>query len=277
MAIAPSTTPELIGQQLIRSLKLYRTVFLRVVFLALMLSIIAFIPRLMILAIGKNIFATLPLFSPHKLWFVVIDLACLTFFTAILWRVRCILRGEHESLLSDFEIAIKKLPFILVAVIVQMLLFLLINFTIYGFYSYLGVYHLFLTTSPIEILIIILPFMLQMLISFFIFFLFFFYLPLILIENDSAIAALKQSAHLVWKHWWQTFWVQITPWVCYLLFLLILKFVAHINVHIYFFQPVQPTIIEVGVHILVFALFIPWAATTLLTQLHDLELRTPSK
>ena len=94
MAIAPSTTPELIRQQLVRSLALYRTAFIHVILLALVLSIIAFIPRLIALTIGQNIFASLPLFSPHKLWLVLIDIASLVFFTAILWRIRCLLRGN---------------------------------------------------------------------------------------------------------------------------------------------------------------------------------------
>ena len=55
---------------------------------------------------------------------------------------------EHESLLSDIEIAIKKLPHILIAAIIQMLLFMLISFTIFGFYSYLALHHLVFTVNP---------------------------------------------------------------------------------------------------------------------------------
>jgi hypothetical protein len=108
---------------------------------------------------------------------------------------------------------------------------------------------------------------------FYIYYLFYFYLPLILTENEGAFSSLKKSAVLVWRNWWRTCVVQILPWACYLIFLVIVREAFKLNLHIYFIDNYSPTIGITCLQILLFALFIPWPAATLLVQLRDLELR----
>jgi hypothetical protein len=78
---------------------------------------------------------------------------------------------------------------------------------------------------------------------------------------------------LVWNHWWRVFSTQLTPWLFYLALLIAVKYVLHIDFHIYFTQKIDNTLWVTIAHIAVFSLFIPWVAALLLVQLKDLELR----
>ena len=78
---------------------------------------------------------------------------------------------------------------------------------------------------------------------------------------------------LVWNHWWRVFSVQATPWLCYLFLLFSLKYVLGINIHIYLLGQTSHSVLISLLHLLIFAIFIPWVAAILVVQLKDLELR----
>ena len=68
--------------------------------------------------------------------------------------------------------------------------------------------------------------------------------------------------------------VQITPWLAYLITLIIIKFGIKVPIHIYFVNPgEQQTFLATFIHILIFAIFVPWVGAVMLVQLRDLELR----
>lgn len=273
MQYTPSTQPETAKQLFIRSLQLYRFAFSHVIILALILATASFIPRLLAIAIGQDVFATLPTLSPQRLWLVLLDLVGLVFLTAILWRMQCLITGIHETIQNDISVALRKLPYIVVTVMIQSTIFLLILLTTITFYSYLQQQNLLVNPNAFTIMMVILPWFLQIMINIYIAISFLFYLPLILTENKGIISSLMESAHLVWGKWWRTLRIQITPWVFYLITLLLLKFGAGLNIHIYFFHPTAQSLPATVFHIIVFALFVPWIAATLLVQLRDLELR----
>jgi hypothetical protein len=102
----------------------------------------------------------------------------------------------------------------------------------------------------------------------------YFYLPIIVIEHQGIWASLRKSVRLVWKNWWRTFFVQMTPWLIYFICLLLLKYIVNLNISLFYIKTEQiPTLLSLCVQILVFALFLPWIASTLMIQLRDLELR----
>lgn len=273
--ITTSPQPETYSQLIRHSFKLYRKVFPHVFFLSLMLSIIAFIPRLLSVIVGQDIFLNLPPFSLYRFWLTLIDFGGLLFFTAVLWRIYCYLTDAHESMADDIKIALKKFIYIFVASLLQTLLVLgiVFCFVVLYFFIFMREGELLIAVNIADQLTLSLIFMSQIALVIYVFFLFYFYLPIILIENKGIFYALAKSAELVWKNWWRTFYVQLTPWLVYLICLLIVKHIFRIDVHIYFSQPEYQSLLVTCLHILLFAAFIPWLGTTLILQLRDLELR----
>ncbi|EKD54381.1 MAG: hypothetical protein ACD_60C00090G0030 [uncultured bacterium] len=272
MHFMPAMYPESMPQQFLRSFKLYIHSLFHVFGLALILSVIAFIPRFIMLATNQDIFFTTDFFAPQKLWLFLVEISCLIFFLSLLWRIRCFIATIHETLLNDFKRALKKIIPVIVAGFIQGFSIVLINFASFGLYLLL-IHEGLSMDKPLLYLLISILFTLQLAAAIYIYFLFCFYLPLILAEGKSILMSLKESVLLVWKNWWRTFFVQLFPWACYLIVLLIIKNMIPVPVHIYFTEPKFITFYSVLLQILLFALFIPWPAAALLVQLHDLELR----
>src|SRR3990167_1584881 len=272
MPFTPAMQPETIGQQLLRSVKLYAKSLLHVFEFALILSIIAFVPRMITLVTNQRIPLTLSPFTLQTLGLLLIDIGTLIFFIAILWRMRCFIAHVQETLWSEIKRAFRKIPQILVASLILGFSLLLINFVTYGV-NLLITQDTLLTQNSFARLAVFVVFFFQFIAAVYIYFLFCFYLPLILTENKSIVSSLKQSAVLVWKNWWRTFCVQVFPWFCYLIALFIIKHVLDFHLHVYFTDPRNITVFSTTMHIIIFAIFIPWPAATLLVQLRDLELR----
>lgn len=273
MAFIPAATPETTGQLVVRSLKLYKSIFVYVVLLALLSSVCAFIPRLMGLLVGENIFIILPALSPYRLWLIVPDIINVLIFTAILWQTNCVSIKKRCTVLESFRQALKKFPAVLVAVVVLWIIFFLINLGFLGFYSLLSHKETVMTLQTNGTLISSIGLAVQLILGIFLMVLFFFYIPLVLLENKTITGALTKSARLVWGYWFRTVFLQLIPWACYLVALIIIKYVALLPVHIYFFPAEPRTLFGTVVNLIIFALFIPWFASMMLTQLHDLELR----
>ena len=271
MQYIPSVIPEQIHQQFNRSLKLYFKALSHVIFFALLFSIIVFIPRLTMLAFHQEMWPN-SILNWNSLLLLVVDIGALILFTSMLWRIKCRITGRHESFFDDLMMAVKKIPQILIAVLIQVLVFVLINTLVMGFY-FLIKNHAVLTNQKPVYALIGGTFLLEAFALIYIYFLFFFYLALILTEDQTALSALKKSVMLVWKNWWRTFCVQLLPWVTYFIVLLIIAMVFDIEINIYFFQSVNVSFLIVLLQILLFAVFIPWPAATMLVQLRDLELR----
>lgn len=265
--------PENYRQLIRRSLKLYNASFNHVFFLALFLGICIFIPRLISDIVGKDIFIDLPLFSPFKLFLFLIGLLSLIFFIAIVWRMHCVNRGYHEPLAEDFTVGLKKVLYVFVASLLQCLILVAVSIGILAFEAMLQQYHLLFPQNLLGFILIFGIFFGQFFLILYISTLFVFLIPLIAIENQSILASLERSIYLVWDHWWRVFSVQMTPWLCYLIFFIILRFILNIDIHIYFVGISSHLLWTTLLQFLIFILFIPWVAALLLVQLKDLELR----
>lgn len=271
MQYTPSVTPESNVHLLKRSLSLYFKAFPHVILLALITSLIAFTPRLIILIWQHSIFTSALNFN--KLWIFVFNLAGLIFFTAILWRLQCRMVGNKDTLRNDIITACKKLPRIFVASLIQVFCVMLVNIITLALLMLFLPGGQFQELSLLARIIVLSIIFLQIIAALYVFFLFYFYLPLILTESKGILSSLKQSAVLAWKNIWRTISFQAIPWLTYLLVIILIREIFHIDLHIYFFTDENITFLSTGLQILLFALLIPWIAINMLVQLHDLELR----
>lgn len=255
------------------SFKLYKETFTKVIILSFIVAVITFIPRFMILFWGKDIFRTAPLFSFTKLFIVVIDLIGLMFFIGILWRMHSASRGDHETLKDDLKMGVKRLFSVFVAGILLTIVIFSIFVMVYFMQVLLYKYEFLEINSPINIVIITLVFFAEFILIVYSATLFLFTLPIIAVENQGVIKALERSVQLVWDHWWKVFSVQMTPWFCYLLVLAFLRYLLHIDLHIYFIARGIHTPSASILNLILFTLLIPWISALLLVQLQDLEYR----
>jgi hypothetical protein len=273
MKIALATQPENYRKLIKRNLDLYKRGFKHVFLVALLLSIIAFTPRILALFANPDTVKATHFLNLHNLWYILIDFACLILFTALLWRIRCVITDTHESIGDDLKIAFRKLPYIFVASLLQtfIVIAVIISCSLLLFYIYSQ-----LSTAPalslLQIILLTIAASLQLILTLYILYSLYFYLPIILIENNGILNSLRKSSFLVWGNWWRTFQVQITPWIIYIVLLIVLQ-MLHIRVDIYFIESNSPTFLATLIHILILALFLPWAGSLMLVQLNDLELR----
>lgn len=255
------------------SFKLYKTTFAKVILFSFILAVLTFIPRFMILFWGRDIFRTAPLFSFTKLFIVAIDLLGLMFFISILWRMHSASRGAHETLKDDLKMGVKRLFSVFVACILLTVLIFSIFVIVYFMQVMLYKYEFLEINSSINIIIITLVFFSEFILIVYSATLFLFTLPIIAVENQGVIKALEHSVQLVWDHWWKVFSVQMTPWLCYLLVLAFLRYLLHIDLHIYLIARGIHTPGASIINLILFTLLIPWISALLLVQLQDLEYR----
>lgn len=147
--------------------------------------------------------------------------------------------------------------------------------TVLMFYIQLLLYQhqLLFYQNLLGLLLTIAIFIIQFLVILYLSVMFIFFIPLIATENKGIFSSLQKSISLAWNHWWRVFSVQITPWLCYVILLIIIKYALNIDIHIYFIETTAPSLKTSLLHIVIFALYIPWVAALLLVQLKDLELR----
>lgn len=266
-------TPSSYSSIIKSSFRLYRTSFLKVIWLSALLSITAFVPRLLSYAVGQDLLANLAPLSPHRLWFIALEIIGLAFFIGILWHMHCVIRKVHEPLIEDLYVGIRKVLAVFVAALIQGVIIVAVLLATYGLQRLLISQQTAADLSVTMTAIIIALFIFELALIVYIYTLFIFLTPLIATENAGIFAALKKSTSLVWNHWWRVFSVQYTPWITYVFLLAFIRSIFHINLHIYFIQRTPQSIWVTLLHVVIFALFIPWVAAVLLVQLKDLELR----
>lgn len=270
MRITLATNPQSNISLLKRGIKLYAASIKQVYGLALLLSIILFLPRLIAVLTHFDMVMTLGKYRVYRLLLVFIDIFSVFVFTAMLWRIRCVVTNAHESILDDFNVAINRMVLIIGAALVYSLLLAFMGLV-------LGVFPLLLLQKMSAVIyfnIVMGLSIIYFLISVYFLYLFLFYLPLILTEQQGIFASLKKSASLVWGHWWRVFFLMITPWLVYFLTLLFFKHVLGIPMNIYIISPATPdSIVTVLINAFIFSLFLPFFGALLLLQLRDLELR----
>jgi len=275
MKLALATQPESYSELVVRSLKLYRQTLGPSFLLAFLVAVIVFIPRLICVAVGQNVFLTTKHWGQQQLLFITIYMSSLWFYGALLWGIHCIQQlGKREHFIAEIKAAGKRMLYVFGAAFILILigmLTLLIDRPLH--YVFLEIMQLNLHRYVFAVLMFTLI-AIRASIPLLIFLLFYFYFPLIIVESDGIFLALKQSATLVWGHVCRTLKLILTPWLCYLIVLILIKMVFKINFHV-FFMPFElisdlPT---AAFNILILAFFIPWTGALMLVQLKDLELR----
>ena len=265
--------PETYWQLLRRSIRLYRVTFKKVALLAALLAITTFVPRLLSFAIGQDILHNIGLFSLNQLWLTMLNLVAFIFFIAIIWHMHCEIIHKRDTLREDFKIGFKKVITIFIASTLQSLLVIGIVAIIIGSQMFIHYNLPWIFESAIGIWIASLLFLFELTVLAYFATLFIFIVPLVAIEDKGILSSLQRSVTLVWNHWWRTITLQATPWICLILILAFAKFILNINVHIYFLDQLTHPLLLTILQIIIFAVFIPWVAATLLVQLQDLELR----
>lgn len=255
------------------SFSIYKKGFSRALVLSFLFSFTVFIPRLISVLVGQDLFLNVPPLSPHRLWLVVIDLASLLFFVGVLWRTHCVIIKKHEPLAEDLSKGTRKLFACLIAGILQCAILFGVSVTIYGVLLVFQSYQLLFQNNLFGLIFTTLVFFGQLMLILYVATLFFFTIPLITIEDNHIFRALERSILLAWNHWWRVFSVQTTPWLVYLVLLIVIRYVFHIDIHLYFIDHGPHKLWATLLHIIIFALYIPWVASLLLVQLNDLELR----
>lgn len=268
-----STTPLSYRQILWRSIKLYKISFLRVILLSCFMSVIIFIPRLLSLIIGEDIFLNLNLLNWHRVWAFVVELAAMIFFIGIVWRMHCVVHGKKEALWEDFKVGFNKFIAVFVASILGSVLFIAVLAAVIGLQILLHEENILFNHHLLGMFITFAIFLLQVGIILYSLTLFIFLVPLIAVENKHVFAALEKSVELAWNHWWRIFSVQFTPWFIYLIAMLVVHYLLHINVHIYFIDHSEHTLLTTITQMVLFALYMPWVAALMIVQLNDLEIR----
>jgi hypothetical protein len=272
MAFVPASQPENTMQLLDRSLNLYKSAFHKIFLVALVLSVVAFTPRIMALIYGTDLLKFDLVY--HQLAQFLVEILSTIFFTAMLWDMRCVMANDKENLFLDFKTSLRKIPLLIGASIVESLIFFSTAITLFAIYALsLHFTHYNLPTTGLGIFLFILPILCQIIFNAFIFVLLVLYLPIIVTENKGIFSALLSSAKLVWHNIWRVIKLQLSPWIIYSAWLIIFKIVFGLKIHIYFFPLNNLTWSATIVHMLIFAFFVPWSAATLLVQLYDLELR----
>lgn len=269
--------PERYSVLLYRSLILYIRSFSKSIIFSLLMAVIVFIPRLISDILGHDILLGVPEKNYQYLWQVLIDVIALTFSIAIYWHMRCVIVNVNEPLAEDARRGIKKIASVFIGSLIQGLILIAVALVVYGLLFLLYQQHMLggvnTQLSITRTLFLFTIFVGQFFLILYVATLFIFLVPIIVIENQGILHALEKSASLVWNHWWRTFSLQVTPWICYLLVMIIIKYVLGINIHIYFMDRTEHLIWTSLLQIVLFTLFIPWVAAVVIVQLRDLELR----
>lgn len=265
--------PASYGQLIRFSLQVYRRSFNKVLLFSVFLSLIIFLPRLIGDITQTDLFFMKSIFDPKRLWFLLVDFLALILLVAILWDIHCLLFGIKDPIIQDFKMGLRKFLYVLVASFIQAILVFASLFIVYGFQTIIQQSNHFVMQGIWGTTFIALIFGLQIAFIVYVATLFIFYIPIIATENKGIFNALERSISLVWNHWWRTLSVQLTPWFYYAIVLLVLKYVLGLNVHFYFTERREYNFQITVLHFVVFTFFIPWIASVLLVQLHDLELR----
>lgn len=276
MAIELSTRPESNPTILKRSFRLYIASFLSVIPLAFLLAIIVFIPEIFSWIFNRELFS--PAISMENFWSLFFNLIIVFVYLALLWRMRGVIYEAHERIKDDVQQATRKYLRVVIAGLIVTFIYGFIAFTTMFIYSLLLEQKVFLDPSYFAMSIVSIISFIYAAVVTYLYFAFYFYLPLILAEDAGIVTSLIASFMLVYHHWWRVFLLQITPGLTYLVLLIIIRFIFHYNVNIFFLS--SPGEISIGVyifHIITLTLFIPWIAAILLLQLNDLELRNDYK
>lgn len=271
-----STRPELISAILARSFRLYRAEFLRVFLLSLAGTIFLFGPQIFVLAHEyDSMLFDQPRTAAIKIMVLLIcDLLWFIYLSAIIWHVYQSVQAAPTRTAQAILIGIKKLPQTVMGLIIGWLLMVLSSMPGVVLMFYLIDKKFLFVHDMLSIFISAASIFLQILPCTYVFVLLVFYLPLIINEDKNVFTALRHSITLVWKNWWRTFWILVIPWLVFAIGVLSIEVFFRWIKNTYGVQiPVSGYILKTSVEAIVFTLLLPWFASVIIIQLHDLKLQ----
>lgn len=267
------TQPESNKSLLKRSLSLYAASFSHVILLALILAFITFIPRFLFDLYGRDFLLSTQFWSWARVWLTILNLVDFILIIAIFWRLHCVNRGYHEPFIQDVGKGVRKTIYVFIAAVVT-------NAVVYGvtMLTWLATktlheHSLLLADSRLSFVLTVLLVVAQTFILLYLTALFLFILPVIAIEDKGILGGIKRSISLVWNHWWRVFTLQIVPWFCFFITLILLRFILLTNMRLTFLERLPEPLWVTLMKMVLFGFFVPWVCALILVQLRDLELR----
>lgn len=227
-----------VGAVLLDSLKLYKSVFLKLLPFSILYAIFLNVSNLVF--IFRNHHITLPQYLSS---IFVINLINLWLFMVLLFLGYQEMTGLKKDYSRACLIALRKYPVALI-------------------------------TSPIYLFLISIGIVLFFLPGIFIAFLLGLYLTAIVIDNMDVIESLQYSAKLTWHHWWRTFIILIIPLLLSMLASITIEVLFETPTM--FLHKLAPQTLALDTFIVAIILtivFLPWFVTTTLCLYHDLKLR----
>jgi hypothetical protein len=237
------TQKQSIWQILKNSVTLGKTVFNKLILLALFCSVISTLPHYYIPEYYYPQFThVLHYIVKHPFILLSYFILTLILFTAVLYQLKLLLTSNKTHFLQAFLVGLKRLPFTFLGLVVTVVMvFIFVN------------------------LFVIPGYMVAIFLSM--------YLPLIILENEGPIHAYKHSYHLVWHDWWRTAIVLAIP---NLLFWSLTHIIEGKTAHQIVLNHAYSHVLWMFYHLLwtlLYAVFIVWASSVLLLQLNDLKIR----
>lgn len=271
-----STHPLGYKELIVRSLRLYFASFPKVILFSFLLAVIVFTPRLLSYILGHDVLKGTSFFSLQILWIIIIDFIALLLMAAMFWRLHCVAHYKHEGFKEDLNVGFHKFFYVFIAVLIQSLIIFGISYLTLLIQLFLyrhGILFINQTSSWPQIILTFSIFAGQTILIFYLFTLFIFLTPLIAIENEHIFQSIKRSVNLTWNHWWRVFSTQLSPWIYFLIFSLIVKYLIGVNIRLYFVAQETYSLGATLLQLFIFALFVIWTTSLLYVQMKDLELR----
>ena len=240
MFILPSE-PQSIPRVIYNGLKLWTHSYLDLLLLSFLAVLIGAIPHFFLPALNtRNIHIILQFFWANAIYVPIYLIISLFFMTTIFYRLNMFIKGESGGIYRAFVVAFQRLPWVLLAAIIQFV-------------------------SIMIGLILIIP-------GFIILIALIMYQPLVIVDKEGPIEAYKHSCRLVWPHWWRTFAVMALTSITFYFFLyLIEKFTLSLWVVTH---PHGEIWVSYNLfNIILNTLYYPLICSVILVLLHDLKLR----
>ena len=271
-----STHPQPYRELIKRSLRLYFASFGQILFHAFLFAFIIFLPRLLAYIFNLRLISNQSFSLLDVIYIALIDFAALLVLVAMFRKLHDIAHYKKPDFRLRLDVNLKKVTATFVACVIQNIIVFGVIYLTFAFQYMLYRNHM-LFASPnsfsINVVLMVLLFALQVAIIFYLSTLFIFLVPLIAIEDKHIFESIARTIALTWNHWWRVFATQLTPWICFFLLTLAVRYIADINVRIYAIDSASNSLLVTLLQMFLFTLFISWPLSLLYIQLKDLECR----
>ena len=237
-----STRPQSFREVLLDSLRLYKSVYVRLAFFSAIYAAMIILPNL-VLYLTSHIKGTPHHVIYHSTSEMIAGFINFWFLAVIVHAMYQTMTQSKMSLKESCRMAVKKyFVYLITGIIFAILSF--IGFTVFFFP---GVF-------------------IQVLLGFFLYF--------ILFENEGVFKSLKHSAEIVWGNWWRTFALMMVPIFVMVVFIEIINHSLAFPVGFLYENAVEATSAYSQLIIwILLMVFVPWFISMMTCVYHDLKIR----